>query len=73
MPRALQVAIEEDVEFRKGLPRDYLNIMGIANSDVVSSNLIKYSCKTRLSSQTSNLMYIYVGLFLLIFQLWFLS
>jgi hypothetical protein len=63
MPRALQVAIEEDVEFRKGLPRDYLNIMGIANSDVVSSNLNKYNRKTRLSSQTSNLMYIYVGLF----------
>ena len=45
MPRALQVAIEEDVEFRKGLPRDYLNIMGIANSDVVSSNLNKYNVK----------------------------
>lgn len=36
MPTALQAAIEEDVEFRKGLPRDYLNIMGIANSDVDS-------------------------------------
>lgn len=36
MPRALQIAIEEDVDFRKGLPRDYLNVMGIANSDVDS-------------------------------------
>ncbi|XP_060068982.1 ribosomal oxygenase 1-like isoform X2 [Ylistrum balloti] len=34
MPRALQIAIEEDVEFRKGLPRGYLNFMGVANSDV---------------------------------------
>lgn len=34
MPRALQIAVEEDVEFRKGLPRGYLNFMGVANSDV---------------------------------------
>ncbi|XP_052104474.1 ribosomal oxygenase 1-like isoform X2 [Mytilus californianus] len=34
MPRALQVAIEEDVDFRKGLPRDYMDVMGIANSDI---------------------------------------
>ena len=39
VPRALQVAIEEDVDFRKGLPRDYLNVMGIANSDVVSFDI----------------------------------
>lgn len=37
MPRAIQVAIDEDVEFRKGLPRDYLSYMGIANSDEVST------------------------------------
>ncbi|CAG2193440.1 NO66 [Mytilus edulis] len=36
MPRALQVAIEEDVDFRKGLPRDYMEVMGIANSDIDS-------------------------------------
>ncbi|OWF43534.1 ribosomal oxygenase 1-like [Mizuhopecten yessoensis] len=34
MPRAVQLAVEEDVEFRKGLPRGYLNFMGVANSDV---------------------------------------
>ena len=33
---ALQVAIEEDVEFRKGLPRNYLNYMGIVHSDAIS-------------------------------------
>ncbi|CAH1792356.1 unnamed protein product [Owenia fusiformis] len=33
VPRALSIAMEEDVEFRKGLPRDYLNYMGIANAD----------------------------------------
>lgn len=37
VPRALQVAIDEDVEFRKGLPRDYMNYMGIANSDIDSA------------------------------------
>ncbi|CAL4139169.1 unnamed protein product, partial [Meganyctiphanes norvegica] len=33
LPHALSVAMEEDVEFRKGLPRDYLNYMGIVHSD----------------------------------------
>ncbi|XP_070576799.1 ribosomal oxygenase 1-like [Ptychodera flava] len=33
VPRALQVAFEEDLEFRRALPRDYLNYMGVANSD----------------------------------------
>ena len=41
MPRALQLATEEDVEFRKGLPRDYLNYMGVAYSDTVSIHLNK--------------------------------
>ncbi|KAJ8309443.1 hypothetical protein KUTeg_014317 [Tegillarca granosa] len=36
IPRALQIAIDEDVEFRKGLPRDYLHYMGIANSEAES-------------------------------------
>ncbi|KAI0233823.1 hypothetical protein LSAT2_015979 [Lamellibrachia satsuma] len=33
VPRALQVAFEEDLEYRKALPRDYLNYMGVAFSD----------------------------------------
>lgn len=34
VPRALQIAIDEDVEFRRGLPREYSSYMGIANSDM---------------------------------------
>ena len=37
VPRALQIAIEDDVEFRKSLPRNYLNNMGVAFSDSVSN------------------------------------
>ena len=36
VPRALEIAIDEDVEFRRGLPVGYLNSMGIANSGSVS-------------------------------------
>ncbi|OCT79861.1 ribosomal oxygenase 1 [Xenopus laevis] len=34
LPAALQVAVEEDVEFRKGLPLDYLDYMGVQNTDL---------------------------------------
>ncbi|XP_061172709.1 ribosomal oxygenase 1-like isoform X1 [Saccostrea echinata] len=37
VPRALQIAIDEDVEFRRGLPREYSSYMGIAHSDMESS------------------------------------
>ncbi|XP_074853215.1 ribosomal oxygenase 1 [Carettochelys insculpta] len=37
LPAALQMAIEEDVEYRQGLPIDYLDYMGVLNSDVVDS------------------------------------
>uniref|UniRef100_A0A8C3FV84 Bifunctional lysine-specific demethylase and histidyl-hydroxylase n=1 Tax=Chrysemys picta bellii TaxID=8478 RepID=A0A8C3FV84_CHRPI len=37
LPAALQMAIEEDVEYRQGLPIDYLEYMGVVNSDVVDS------------------------------------
>lgn len=30
---ALEIAMEEDVEFRRGLPLDYLTYMGVQNSD----------------------------------------
>lgn len=36
IPRALELAIEDDVEFRQSLPLDYLNFLGVAHSDLVS-------------------------------------
>lgn len=36
VPRTLQLAAEEDVDFRKSLPLDYLNYMGVAFSESVS-------------------------------------
>uniref|UniRef100_A0A3B3X598 Bifunctional lysine-specific demethylase and histidyl-hydroxylase n=1 Tax=Poecilia mexicana TaxID=48701 RepID=A0A3B3X598_9TELE len=33
IPAALEVAMEEDVEFRRGLPLNYLTYMGVQNSD----------------------------------------
>ncbi|XP_077409243.1 ribosomal oxygenase 1 isoform X2 [Vanacampus margaritifer] len=33
VPTALEIAMEEDVEFRQGLPLDYLSYMGVQNSD----------------------------------------
>ncbi|NWI21302.1 RIOX1 oxygenase, partial [Crypturellus soui] len=37
LPAALQMALEEDVEYRQGLPMDYLGYMGVAHSDVVDA------------------------------------
>ncbi|XP_068948233.1 ribosomal oxygenase 1 [Petaurus breviceps papuanus] len=33
LPAVLQIAMEEDVEFRRGLPRDYLDYMGVQHSE----------------------------------------
>ncbi|KAG8126100.1 hypothetical protein E2320_021233 [Naja naja] len=33
LPAALQMAIEEDIEYRQGLPVDYLEYMGVINTD----------------------------------------
>ncbi|CAG03554.1 unnamed protein product, partial [Tetraodon nigroviridis] len=33
LPAALEIAVEEDTEFRRGLPLDYLTYMGVQNSD----------------------------------------
>ena len=38
IPTALEIASQEDVEFRQSLPKDYLNYMGIAFSDLVRSS-----------------------------------
>ncbi|XP_074961803.1 LOW QUALITY PROTEIN: ribosomal oxygenase 1 [Phalacrocorax aristotelis] len=37
LPAALQMALEENVEYRQGLPMDYLGYMGVANSDAVDA------------------------------------
>lgn len=36
VPAALQVAMSEDIEFRRALPLDYLDYMGVVNADTVS-------------------------------------
>lgn len=40
MPAALEIAMEEDIEFRKGLPLDYLQFMGVQNSEKVLVSLL---------------------------------
>uniref|UniRef100_A0ACB8FM41 Ribosomal oxygenase 1 n=1 Tax=Sphaerodactylus townsendi TaxID=933632 RepID=A0ACB8FM41_9SAUR len=35
LPAALQMAIEEDVEYRQGLPIDYLDYTGVLNADAI--------------------------------------
>lgn len=35
MPAAMQISMEEDVEFRRGLPLDYLQYMGVQHSEKV--------------------------------------
>ena len=40
LPAALQVASEEDAEFRQGLPLDYMSYMGLVHSDKVSTNAL---------------------------------
>lgn len=53
VPRALQIAIDEDVEFRRGLPREYSSYMGIAHSDMVSSVFFLFS-NTIATHKTGN-------------------
>nr|XP_019953193.1 PREDICTED: bifunctional lysine-specific demethylase and histidyl-hydroxylase NO66-like [Paralichthys olivaceus] len=42
VPAALEVAMEEDVDFRQGLPLDYLSYMGVQNSDKDDPRRIKF-------------------------------
>ncbi|XP_062266906.1 ribosomal oxygenase 1 isoform X1 [Platichthys flesus] len=42
VPAALEVAMEEDVEFRQGLPLDYLSYMGVQNSEKEDPRRIKF-------------------------------
>lgn len=40
LPAALEIAMEEDTELRRGLPLDYLTYMGVQNSDKVTNHLL---------------------------------
>nr|XP_061806740.1 ribosomal oxygenase 1-like [Nerophis lumbriciformis] len=42
VPTALEIAMEEDVEFRQGLPLDYLSYMGVQNSDMDDPRRTKF-------------------------------
>ncbi|XP_029211683.2 ribosomal oxygenase 1-like [Acropora millepora] len=42
LPGALQVAFEEDLEFREGLPLNFLNYMGVANAEVNSKGRTEF-------------------------------
>ncbi|XP_047244298.1 ribosomal oxygenase 1 isoform X1 [Girardinichthys multiradiatus] len=42
IPAALEVAMEEDVEFRRGLPLGYLTYMGVQNSDKEDQRRVKF-------------------------------
>lgn len=42
VPAALEIAMEDDVEFRRGLPLDYLTYMGVQNSDKNDPRRLKF-------------------------------
>nr|XP_015803003.2 ribosomal oxygenase 1 [Nothobranchius furzeri] len=42
IPAALEIAMEEDVEFRRGLPLDYLTYMGVQNSDKEDARRVRF-------------------------------
>ncbi|XP_028997528.1 ribosomal oxygenase 1 isoform X2 [Betta splendens] len=50
LPAALDIAMEEDVEFRQGLPLEYLTYMGVQNSDKDDPR------RTKFFSQTESLL-----------------
>ncbi|XP_007438261.1 ribosomal oxygenase 1 [Python bivittatus] len=47
LPVALQMAIEEDIEYRQGLPVDYLEYMGVINTDAVDPRRAVFLQKIR--------------------------
>lgn len=53
IPAALEIAMEEDVEFRQGLPLDYLTYMGVQNSDMDDPRRTKFF--SRIESLMSKL------------------
>ncbi|XP_019723520.1 ribosomal oxygenase 1 [Hippocampus comes] len=55
VPTALEIAMEEDVEFRQGLPLDYLSYMGVQNSDKDDPRRAKFFSKIdNLMNKLSN-------------------
>lgn len=42
MPGAIEIAMQENVEFRKGLPIDYLMNNGVAFEDVVKNDNLNF-------------------------------
>lgn len=47
LPNALKIAMEEDVEFRKSLPTDYLNYLGVAHSQNESGRRRAFMAKVQ--------------------------
>ncbi|XP_060592333.1 ribosomal oxygenase 1-like [Ruditapes philippinarum] len=45
VPRALEIASEEDLEFREGLPIDYLQYTGVVNSDIECPERVAFTEK----------------------------
>lgn len=47
LPRAVDLAMAEDVEFRRGLPLDHLRVMGVVNSDIETPGRSAFLSKVR--------------------------
>ncbi|KAG5847060.1 ribosomal oxygenase 1 [Anguilla rostrata] len=47
VPVALEMAMEEDVEFRRGLPTDYLTYMGVQNSDKADPRRSEFTARVK--------------------------
>lgn len=47
LPRAVDLAMAEDLEFRKGLPLDHLRVMGVVNSDMETPGRSAFLSKVR--------------------------
>ncbi|KAL0967598.1 hypothetical protein UPYG_G00254290 [Umbra pygmaea] len=45
VPAALELAMEDDVDFRRGLPLDYLTYMGVQNSDKEDPRRVQFLSK----------------------------
>ena len=48
LPRAVDLAMAEDVEFRRGLPLDHLRVMGVVNSDTETSGRSSFLSKVMI-------------------------
>ncbi|XP_059480956.1 ribosomal oxygenase 1 [Neocloeon triangulifer] len=51
IPAALEMALEENVEFRRGLPLDYLQYMGIAHCEQESSKRTEFISKLKMLTE----------------------